>query len=145
MVTIWTKAQKIIFFLYIVLLSGLIIAKNSSYYYIIILSALITTLIYIEYKNIKKIITNENPYYNKFSNFNKKYFLLCLIVYNLASIIPYAFRINKLIYQTYNLHYILKYIFVIIFAIIFIYSGIIMDRYTKKKQDLLLKIKNSQQ
>lgn len=145
MITIWTKAQKIIIVLYIVLLFWLILTKNSSYYYIIILSTLITTLIYIEYKNIKKIINNENPYYNEFSNFNKKYFLLCLIVYNLVSIIPYAFRINELIYQKYNLHYIFKYIFVIIFAIIYIYAGIIMDRYTKQKQNILLKIKNSQQ
>lgn len=133
MITIWTKAQKILSLAIIVTMISMLFIKNTLYAVPIII-LLISSSVYLEYKNVKNISNKNNIKYNEFAKILKVEFITNLIFYNMIFLmIPFSY-LNILYIE--NDFFFARMIYTIIIIATLIFSAILR----RKKKKFLLNI-----
>lgn len=133
MITIWTKAQKMLSLAIIVTMISIIFIKNTLYAAPIII-LLISSSVYLEYKNVKNISNKNNIKYNEFAKILKVEFITNLIFYNMIFLmIPFSY-LNILYIE--NDFFFARMIYTIIIIATLIFSVILR----RKKKKFLLNI-----
>lgn len=133
MITIWTKVQKILSLAIIVTMISMLFIKNTLYAVPIII-LLISSSVYLEYKNVKNISNKNNIKYNEFAKILKVEFITNLIFYNMLFLmIPFSY-LNILYIE--NDFFFARMIYTIIIIATLIFSAILR----RKKKKFLLNI-----
>lgn len=125
MITIWTKAQKILFLIIAVSIIYIVFAIHNLYY-LPIINILISYSVYLEYKNINNKVSKQNKHYNEFLKLSTKSFISSLIFGNLLVLTIGVNEINSFLYNN-NIEYFLI-IYIIFFIIVTLFNGYLINK-----------------